>query len=222
MRTELKYMDPKKLIKRTSFNERIDYKTKVIGNRQQTDYGFVVQGYKHKNFETQYIYIAADGATPAWLHPKKVRTVRVLTGIGRYDTINEDGAILESKPLAPGDEVVFLPTISYVLYATTALELFVTQEFKYEVNLQETKAVSKVVGVPSDYLIPITQSDKHLSVELELGASRSRSSRSLLKAQIEQLRGKESPNAPESVVEGRSTNTINIRPTTVFSDEDAG
>lgn len=98
--------------------------------------------------------IMAPGAVGAKLrHPKKTRTLVVVTGMG---SIFVETPGVESKKFArivPGDEVTLKAGETYQLFTSTKshLEFWVCQEAKYDAAL-ETVEEAKALDVPQDLL----------------------------------------------------------------------
>jgi mannose-6-phosphate isomerase-like protein (cupin superfamily) len=124
----------------------------ILGDRIRTDYGFYIAGFSNKAFETKFITVVAGSATPSWKHDKKVRTFRVVTGGGQV--VVETGLISEIVPLSPGTEFVAQAGMTYQIIAASYLELFVTQEYRYEANLQEVAPGVLPAKFPDGILLP--------------------------------------------------------------------
>jgi quercetin dioxygenase-like cupin family protein len=153
-------IDPKKLRKHSRIAEKHEDPVVVPGNREQTDYGYVIPGHVAKSFETKYMVIAAGCMTPTWCHAKKLRVARVVNGLGQYQTFSEDGN-QTAQAITAGDEVVVEANATYRFVAGPAkLELSITQDAKYEASLKEVAPVEAVADVSAADLESVSVTDK--------------------------------------------------------------
>ena len=181
-------IDPKTLRKHSRIVEKRQDPVLVAGDREQTDYGYFIDGHKNKAFETRYMCIMPNAMTPKWQHEKKTRVLRVVGGVGHYETYDETGATTV-KPMTFGDEVVIEPGTIYRIRSSPAkLDFFVTQDAKYDSALKELSPAETVATVSAEEMQSITQEDKTHQTRVVLTTDRSmRSSRA--REQIAASRG---------------------------------
>lgn len=221
-------IDPKTLRKHSRIvNERAE-SLLVVGERNQTDFGYEVSGYSAKSFETLYFALMPNATTPTWRHAKKTRVYRVASGVGHYQKIvgeDDDGQVeVDTRPLSAGDEVVVEPGDAHRITATTKLELYVTQDSKYAAHLEEVAPAEQLVEVPSNELVSLSAEDKMLRT----GGMTQRRTRSKAVEQMRMLRGES-----QAFVESRKTlheetvlrggdGGVNAMPVLDLSEEGAG
>lgn len=207
----------------------------VVGPREQTDFGYMVDGSTTKNFETKFFTVMPQCMTPAWQHEKKTRAYRVIAGVGKYQVwgFNAEGALTmtSEKIVTHGDEVVVAPgTIHRITAGPAKLEMYVTQDSKYDASLKESMPAEVVANVSAEDLTPVTAVDKETKVTLGVDRS-TRSSRA--REQLEAQRsGRPSANPVPRSQRGQSSNEffrtsagdagINARPVMNFDSEGAG
>lgn len=166
-------IDPNTLRKHSRIIEKRQDAVMVAGDRAQTDFGYSIDGHKGKSFETKYVCIMPNSMTPKWQHEKKTRVLRVVGGVGHYETYAEDG-VVTVKPMTFGDEVTIEPGTVYRIRSSPAkLEFFISQDAKYEAALKELAPAESVAEVTSDDLAPITQEDKTHQTAVVLTTDRS-------------------------------------------------
>jgi len=220
-------IDPKKLRKHSQIIEQRSDPVMVVGEREQTDYGFFIDGHKGKSFETKFILIMPSCMTPTWLHEKKSRVVRIVGGIGQYQTFAEDGTVT-TKPVTVGDEIVIEPGTTYrIVSSPSKLECYVTQDSKYEASLKEIAPAEVVANVSPDDLTGISAADK--AHRITMGTDRS-SRRNRAREQIAAQRG-EAPirsrqrrmyQSEESFFNSTAAGDINVMPVMDFDPDGAG
>jgi mannose-6-phosphate isomerase-like protein (cupin superfamily) len=155
-------IDPTKIRKHSQIVAEKQDPFLVLGDRTQTDYGFTVSGVQQKAFETLYMVLMPNAITPTWLHPKKQRVYRVVSGSGYLQTYDA-AAVLVTRPLAPGDEVLVEAGISHrITSGVLRLEMYVTQESKYVTNLEEVAPAETVAAVPEADLRSVSAAEKHV------------------------------------------------------------
>ena len=141
-------ISPRNIKRRSDYVKNYSNQVMVGGERHKTDYGFMVEGFKGKSFETYFEYMEAGTATPAYKHEKKDKTVRVLSGI--LHVILKDGDSASTVKAIPGDEIALERGKEYRLSTSAdSVELFVAQNAKYEAALQvvdDSVAIKKDVA----------------------------------------------------------------------------
>lgn len=181
-------IDPTKIRKHSRIVEKLQDPVAVAGPREQTDFGYTVDKYKGKSFETKFVCLAAGATTPKWLHEKKTRVLHVMGGLGTYETFDSDGNST-IQAINVGDEVVIEPGVTHRIRSSpTKLEFFVTQEPKYEAALKEVEPVETVAQVSEAELQPVSQEDKTHQTSVVLGVDRT-IRRNKAREQLAALRG---------------------------------
>lgn len=221
-------IDASKIRKHSHIVEKHQDPVAVAGNRRQTDFGFVIDGFKSKAFETLYICVVSAGVTPKWQHEKKTRVIRVVGGVGHYETFSEAGEVTV-KPITFGDEVVIEPATTYRLRSGPAkLELFVTQEAKYESSLKELAPAESVAIVAAEDLASVSQEDKTHQTNIVLGTDRSMR-RNRAREQLAAQRGNKPSEGPRHVgadekdfFRNGANGGLNAMPVMSFNGDDAG
>lgn len=216
-----KQIDPKTLRKHSKIVQDRADPLLVVGNRNQTDYGYTIPGVTHKTFETFHMAVSASSTTPVWRHEKKTRVYRVVSGTGHYQrTVSENTA--EARMLSAGDEVLVEAGHAHRLTASTKLELYVTQDSKYEANLEELAPVERLAEVQGVELQNMSAEEK----ALRMSGSITRRGRTRAAEQIALQRG-EAPR-PKRFEENsdnffrNSTAGLNAMPISGFSEDGAG
>lgn len=219
-------IDPTKIRKHSHIVAEKQDPLLVVGDRVQTDFGYTVSGVTSKSFETQYMAVMPNSTTPSWLHEKKTRVYRIASGSGYYQKLNSEEQI--TRPLSAGDEIVAEPGhIHRITASAVKLEMYLTQEAKYEANLQEVESVTTPAMVPEHELTSITAADKRLTFA-DRPQRRGRSHRAA--QQIALQRGergvvdRESQNLEkqDKFLRNGASAGINAMPLMDFSDEGAG
>jgi len=220
-------IDPTKIRKHSQIVAEKQDTFLVVGDRVQTDYGFTVSGVKQKVFETLYMVLMPTTVSPTWVHPKKSRVYRVLSGSGFLQSFQpKDTSPLVSRPISAGDELhVEAGSVHRITSASTNLELYVTQESKYDTHLEEVAPAEAVRDVPDSYLRPLSSEDKTVLLGDTVPRRRNRAAE-----QIAALRGdratvdRTAQNAERGDQFLRSTSQqgVNARPIMDFSEEGAG
>lgn len=184
-------IDPKTLRKHSRIVEKRQDPVVVAGDKEQTDFGYTIEGYKGKLFETKFVCIMPSSMTPKWQHEKKTRVIRVVGGVGHYETFTESGETTV-RPVTFGDEVVIEPGTTYrVRSSPSKLEFFVTQDSKYEATLKEVAPAESVAQVSPDELQSVTQEDKTHQQAVVLNIRRA-SRNNVAREQIAAMRGEAS------------------------------
>lgn len=224
-------IDPKTLRKHSRIVEHAQEPVvTVAGVRDQTDYGYVIEGHKGKSFETKYICIMPHAMTPKWQHNKKTRVIRVTSGIGHYESVVNDDVTV--KLITAGDEVVIAPGTAYrIRSGPTKLEFLVTQDAKYEASLNELEPVEASVPVPASELQSVSQADKTHQTSVVLTTDRSmrrNRAREQLEAQRSQVDrpsrrpGERSPTSEEDFFRNGAAQNFNAMPVADFDPNGAG
>ena len=217
-------IDPKSLRKHSHIVSDQKDPLLIVGNREQTDYGYVVPGVTNKAFETFYMAVVPNSTTPVWRHAKKVRVFRVVAGSGYYQEFNDSEATV-TRPLSAGDEFIADSNVSYRLTSgVVKLELYVTQESKYAAHLDEVTPAEVVSTVAAEELLAVTQQEKRFT----LGNSSRRDRSSRAAQQIAELRGqpvKDRSNGEDRTdkfLRNSASTGVNAMPVMDFSQEGAG
>lgn len=220
-------IDPTKIRKHSHILAEKQDPFLVVGDRTQTDYGFSVTGVTHKSFETFHMVLMPNTVTPTWLHQKKARVYRVVSGSGYYQQPNSDGSVV-TRPLAPGDEVLVGAGSSHRLTSgVLRLELYVTQDSKYSANLEETAPAETVATVEEADLRSLSHADKIAMIGMpDVGVSRRSRSRRAAE-QIAAMRGdrtveRPSGHASDTFLRSTASTGVNAQPVFDFSEEGAG
>lgn len=222
-------IDPKTLRKHSQIVEAATAPIPVVGDREQTDYGFFVAGHKGKTFETKFLTIMPSCLTPIWSHPKKTRVIRVVAGAGIYQAFSVDAegnnTISDQKMLTTGDEMAIEPGVIHRLTAgPNKLEFYVVQDVKYESSLVEVAPAETVAQVAPEDLEGVSAIDKEN--KMTMGFDRSLR-RSRAQAQIEASRAGRA-NAPRGskgqdfFQSSAASAGVNARPVTNFDTDGAG
>lgn len=219
-------IDPKKLRKHSHIVASKQDPFLVVGDRVQTDFGITVSGAANKAFETQYMVVVPNSMTPTWKHAKKVRVYRVISGSGYYQE-SDDAGTVTTKPLSAGDEVIAEPGKSHRLTSgVIKLELYVTQEAKYEANLEEVAPVEKIADVDASELHSLTAHDKFLTVGEPVGRRRNSRAAEQIAAQrgdaVALNRINQKLEKSENFFRNGASAGINAMPVMDFSEEGAG
>ena len=226
-------IDPTQLRKHSRIIEKRQDDVRVAGNRDQTDFGYSIDGHKGKSFETKYVCIMPNSMTPKWQHEKKTRVLRVVGGVGHYETYGEDGAVTV-KPMTFGDEITIEPGTVYRIRSSPAkLEFFVSQDAKYDSALKELAPAESVAQVTAEDLAPITQEDKTHQAQVVLAAPDRNSRRNRAREQMAAQRGqvlgetrRPGERPPTSEGDFFSNNAggagLNVMPVAHFDPESAG
>ncbi len=234
-------IDPKTLRKHSRIIEKRQDPVVVAGDREQTDYGFFIDGHKGKSFETKFVQIMPSCMTPKWRHDKKTRVLRVISGVGHYETfqaVEGDGVseqvTAEIKPITVGDEVVVAPGTTYRIKSSPSkLEFYITQDAKYEASLEELAPAETVAQVTADDLQSITPEDKTHQQAVVLGTDRSlrrNRAREQIAAQRGQqpgagqprLPGQRAPQSEDTFFRASAAGGINEMPVANFDPDGAG
>lgn len=229
-------VDPKTLRKHSRIVEKLQAPAMVVGPREQTDYGFFVEGSKTKAFETKFLTVMPQCMTPTWKHDKKTRVYRVISGTGIYQTFEkpaEEGQIvgaMTEKMLVNGDEIVVSgDTIHRITAGPAKLEVYVTQDSKYEASLTEVLAAEVVANVPVTDLATLSREDKENKVTLGTDRSmrRSRAAEQLAETRSGrpsngQPRAQRGANSQEFFRQAPGDAGVNARPVMNFDHEGAG
>lgn len=215
-------IDPKTLRKHSGIVAKTHDDLKVVGDRTQTDYGFVIDGFTGK-FETFFMYIVSSAMTPAWQHDKKSRVYRINAGVGYYMTWGEDGNAT-SRPVTAGDEVIAAPGVKHRLGTTgqSVLEIFVSQEAKYNAHLVEVEP-TQVATVPNDLLESVSE-DGRIVFGHTRGTRGSRAAEQIAaqrgEPSVRGRRGKDGPDVDTFMRSGVAG--VNALPIMNFNDDGAG
>lgn len=220
-------IDPQKIRKHSDIVSEKKETLLILGDRTQTDFGYVILGVTNKFFETSYMAMAPLGTTPVWLHAKKARAYRVAAGFGYYQEFDEELVMVKSQRLEPGDEVLAAPgTAHRVTSGPVKLELYVTQEGKYSANLEELKPVETPATVPAGDLQSVTRESILASAPRSIPGHR-RSAR--VAAQIAAQRGGVAAAAQANIASNKvakvdsffrnADSGVNASPIMDFSDE---
>lgn len=155
----------------------------IKGKREETNTGYKVVGFTGK-FETYFEFMLPKTSTNVYSHPAKTRTYRVLTGGGALMKLKDVKVGEETKvetsvqKLSAGDEVVVEPGTSFRLLATDfGLEMFVTQEEKYDSRLKKIADTEVMVEAPSDLLDPPSEEEVEKATEAAQGIRARRGSK---------------------------------------------
>ena len=219
-------IDPKTLRKHSHIVASKQDPLLVVGDRTQTDYGITVSGVVNKAFETAYMVVVPNSMTPTWRHAKKVRAYRVIGGSGYYQ--ETDAGTVTTKPLSAGDEILVEAGKTHRLTSgVVKLELYVTQEAKYEANLEEVAPVETIADVDSSELRSLTAADKFAVVKDSV-VGRRRSNRAA--EQIATQRGdtqalsrlNNKSEKSENFFRNGASSGMNAMPVLDFSEEGAG
>lgn len=223
-------IDPKTLRKHSRIVEKRQDPVVVAGDKAQTDFGYTIDGYKGKLFETKFVCIMPSSMTPKWQHEKKTRVLRVVGGVGHYETFTEAGETTV-RPVTFGDEVVIEPGTTYRIRSSPSkLEFFVTQESKYESTLKELAPAESVAQVPAEELQSVTQEDKTHQQAVVMNIRRA-SRNNLAREQIASMRGQASVEARRGPRSSQSEETffrngagegLNAMPVANFDPDGAG
>lgn len=140
--------DPSKIKKRSDYQRQYQNEVLVGGSRSNTDTGFVIPGFSGKSFETYYEAMASGTSSPVYMHPKKDKTIRVITGVLHVICSGEEGTVQINA--IPGDEVVLQRGTPYRL-ATIKDDagFFVCQQSKYSSTLEvveEDAAITREIS----------------------------------------------------------------------------
>jgi hypothetical protein len=226
-------IDPKTLRKHSRIVEKRQDPVVVAGPREQTDYGFFIDGHKSKSFETKFAQIMPSCMTPKWLHEKKTRVLRVIGGVGHYETYAEDDTVT-TKPIVAGDEVVIEPGTTYRIKSSPAkLEFYIIQDAKYEASLKELAPAETIAQVSVDDLQSVTPEDKTHQQAVVLGTDRSlrrnraREQMALQRGQNPgagqpRLPGQRAPQSEDSFFRSSAAGGINEMPVGSFDPDGAG
>jgi mannose-6-phosphate isomerase-like protein (cupin superfamily) len=219
-------IDPTKIRKHSQIVAEKQDPFLILGDRTQTDYGFTVSGVTYKSFETFHMVLMPNTTTPAWLHAKKARIYRVVSGSGYFQQFTEGNTVpTGTKPLAPGDEILVEPGMIHRLTSgVLKMEIYVTQDGKYGTHLEEILPTETVAAVPAEDLRPVTDAEKHTA----LGITPRRRNRAA--EQIAALRGeranpdRSAQNAErgDQFLRGTASTGVNARPVLDLSEEGAG
>lgn len=166
-------VDPKTFRKHSRIVEKRQDQVVVAGDRIQTDFGFFIDGHKGKTFETKFMLIMPSSMTPKWLHDKKTRVIKVIGGVGHFQTFTKDGTV-STRPVTIGDEVTIEAGTTYRITSSPAkLEFYVIQDPKYESSLQELEPAETVAVVTPEDLESISVEDKAHQTAVVMGVNRS-------------------------------------------------
>lgn len=211
----------------------------VVGPREQTDFGYMVDGSTTKHFETKFFTVMPQCMTPAWLHPKKTRAYRVVAGTGKYQVWELlDGDVLSAQPVSEkmithGDEIVVEPgTTHRIVAGPSKLEMYVTQDSKYQSSMQEKMPAEVIATVSEADLTPVTTAEKETQTQVTLGVDRSMRRSRAAQQLAEQRSGRPQPNSVPRAQRGQDSSSffrtaagdagINARPVMNFDAEGAG
>lgn len=216
--------DPRTIKKHSDIVGREHINMVVGGVREKTPTGYIVKGFSGKSFETYFEYMLAKSSSAVFMHEKKDKTVRVLSGV--LYVILEDGKTSRQIKAIAGDEVVLERGTAYRL-ATSAetVQLIACQNSKYNATLQ----------VVNEGAIVSQEVSPHLLQEPDL-AARTRESRpqdvrntrrgSKAKEQLAAQRaGKNSPQVVDQNVKATVSTTFGKNPKPSqgrFNEEGAG
>jgi mannose-6-phosphate isomerase-like protein (cupin superfamily) len=130
-----------------NIKKRSDYQSKyerpelisIPKNREKTKTGFVAKGYAGASFELVYEVMAAGAASPTYMHPKKDRVIRILSGSGLLHT----GGNNYVKILA-GEDITIEAGTQYSITAESDLYLMLIQPSKYlaHLNVDESTCIA--------------------------------------------------------------------------------
>lgn len=218
-------LDPKLIKKHSQIVRDRSEPLLVVGDRTRTDYGYTIPGVFHKSFETLHMVIAGT-TTPLWEHPKKLRVYRVVAGTGHFQEHvkgEEDCTNVETKALSPGDEVVAEPGRPHRLVADSKLDLYVTQDYKYEANLVEVMPVERIAEVSNADLQSLSSENK-MSIR---DGTFLRRGRTKAVEQIAAMRGEASARPSEvansdNFFRNDAGKPVNVMPVLNFSEDGAG
>lgn len=224
-------INPNTLRKHSRIIEKRQDPVMVAGNRDQTDFGYSIDGHKGKAFETKYVCIMPNSMTPKWQHEKKTRVIRVVGGVGHYETYAEDGTV-KIKPMTFGDEVVIEPGTIYRIRSSPAkLEFFISQDAKYDSALKELAPAERVADVPQDELQSITQEDKTHQTSVVLSAPDRSQRRNRAREQLAAQRGQtlnenrstgRPPTSEDDFFRNGAGDSFNAMPVAHFDPDGAG
>lgn len=226
-------IDPKTLRKHSRIVEKLQAPTMVVGPREQTDYGFFVDGSKTKAFETKFFTVMPHCMTPTWKHEKKTRVYRVVAGTGVYQEFapHEEKIVgqMTEKALTHGDEIVVAANTTHrITSGPNKLEMYVTQDSKYEASLEEVLPAEVVAQIDASDLAPLTEADKQSKVGIDRSSRRARvadqiaaerASRPLAPTVPRSQRGQASRDFFSTEAGGAG---VNVRPVMNFDSEGAG
>lgn len=218
-------IDPKTLRKHSKIVEQRAEPLLVVGERVQADYGFYINNHKGKTFETKFMLIMPSCMTPTWFHPKKTRLFRVVGGIGQFQVFADDGTVT-TKPISVGDEVVAEAGFSYrITSSPSKLELYVTQDAKYEASLQEVAPAEVVAELTSAELHSISGADKINQISMgsnrELRRNRAREQLAAQRGEAP-IRERKKGQSEDSFFSTTASAGINAMPVLDFDPDSAG
>ena len=128
--------DPRKIKKHSDIMRRRGTNVNVGGNRQATETGYEVPGFKGKSFETSFEMMLAGTSTATVKHEKKDRTIRVLTGVLYVMLEDAEGKQSQKRAIA-GDEVILERGTAYRLATSSEnVEMIICQQAKYDATLE--------------------------------------------------------------------------------------
>lgn len=197
----------------------------VVGDRDQTDFGFTVAGTSNKAFETFFMVIVPNTKTPEWVHHKKTRVFRVTGGSGHYQFLEDEKLVL--RPISAGDEIAVLPGQAYSFSAgAVRLELYVTQDAKYSMHLEELAPVESPAIVAEHDLRSVLSADKLISNQGMPPRSRNkRAAEQILITrgrQATDTRSSRTAERGEQFLRNAASAGVNASPAMEFSEEGAG
>jgi mannose-6-phosphate isomerase-like protein (cupin superfamily) len=176
-------------------------KLMVGGQREKTDTGYKVPGYKGKSFETYYEYMMAGSSTPFLKHEKKDRTIRVLSGTAFVVFYVEGGQ--SQKRLIPGDEISLERGNTYrIATSNEDVELLGCQQVNYENKLEIVEDVRVTVDTPAYMLEEPTREERVYNTHPEESISKRRGSKAR-----EQMQNQQNKKG-EPVATGKNLNAL--------------
>lgn len=221
-------------IKKSSDIRKARSKRLIVGGaRLPTATGYKVPGFSGKSFETYFECMLEGTTTPLVMHPKKDRTIRIVSGSAFVVTsiTNDDGTVTEDqKRVIAGDEVALVRGMTYrIATAGEQVEMFVCQQAKYEAALEVVEEMMAPVAIPADLLQAPTVHERLVKSRPQEARRPRRGSRA--KEQMVAARGgRVSPqvqiqqsNAQTSPEYGGTANALNAKPSGGrFDDAGAG
>jgi len=170
-------IDQSKIRKRSDYEYTTRSSEVVIpGDRVLTKTGFTAQSYLGSNFEIRYEAIAAGAATPTFMHPKKDKVIRILSGVGQI--IIGDNML----PLVVGDDLKIPAGTKYRITSESDVYLMVIQASKYDAHVETDDSTMVTVDMenriqdipqPKESLSFNREPSKAVEQQLALAASRS-------------------------------------------------
>jgi len=217
-------IDPKTLRKSSQFRSKHTDIYKPVGKRVATETGWRTEGFSNKYFETYFEEFIAGTASALFMHDKKTKHLRIMTGSGFVVTKKDDDT--NTRRVSAGEEVILPHGVSYriVTAAQDYLNMFVTQDGKYESRLQVVEECdAPATEISKNLLKEVTNEDL---VAAKVTPRRGTSKAVEQQAKLERSRKVEGTRtakvAPEPGL-GAVKGSVNLRPSMgAFSKDGAG